>query len=587
MIINKLHIENFGKLHNIDLNFNDNLNQIIKENGWGKSTLAMFIKAMFYGMPAKTRGDDFKSERTKYMPWQGGNYGGYIEFRKNDKNYRVTRIFGKSPELDSFELLDLGNNQLIKSEFSSLGEELFGIGEESFKMTAFFPQLNFRSNANSELTANLTGVNKYQDDLASIDNAIKKLKEKRLDIKRQIPKKTDIEDKRLALSQLRSYSNSLNSEIDDKEKQLVLLQKEQDEANTKVQLEKDKLSLQEERYKDKTLIESKLQNLTSQIANLYERQANLQNKTLENLQSTTNSKFKGVYIGLLMFFMLVASASIVLFAVDVIEFYVFLPMCLLAVVAIIIFYFQLKKRAKDDNQYQEKLTDSNAKIDDFKAQIDTLNESVAHLKTVLDGYNEVSMPNRDEYDRLRSQQNSANVNVLTLKNQITNLKNDLENNINKEDYLASQIEKMKSDYNDLNYKYTLIDKTIEFLLQAKDNVASRYVSTINSDFSKILHKFNIIENRFLIDNQWNVKEQTSIGTKDYEFSSQGLQDIISFCQRISLIYKIYKKEKPFIILDDTFVNLDDNMMECAREVIYELSKSFQIIYICCNSRCMI
>ena len=587
MIINKLHIENFGKLHNIDLNFNDNLNQIIKENGWGKSTLAMFIKAMFYGMPAKTRGDDFKSERTKYMPWQGGNYGGYIEFRKDDKNYRVTRIFGKSPEFDSFELLDLGNNQLIKSEFSSLGEELFGIGEESFKMTAFFPQLNFRSNANSELTANLTGVNKYQDDLASIDNAIKKLKEKRLDIKRQIPKKTDIEDKHLALSQLRSYSNTLNSEIDDKEKQLVLLQKEQDEANTKVQLEKDKLSLQEERYKDKTLIESKLQNLTSQIANLYERQANLQNKTLENLQSTTNSKFKGVYIGLLMFFMLVASASIVLFAVDVIEFYVFLPMCLLAVVAIIIFYFQLKKRAKDDNQYQEKLTDSNAIIDDFKAQIDTLNESVTHLKTVLDGYNEVSMPNRDEYDRLRSQQNSANVNVLTLKNQITNLKNDLENNINKEDYLASQIEKMKSDYNDLNYKYTLIDKTIEFLLQAKDNVASRYVSTINSDFSKILHKFNIIENRFLIDNQWNVKEQTSIGTKDYEFSSQGLQDIISFCQRISLIYKIYKKEKPFIILDDTFVNLDDNMMECAREVVGELSKSFQIIYICCNSRCMI
>lgn len=587
MIINKLHIENFGKLHNIDLNFNDNLNQIIKENGWGKSTLAMFIKAMFYGMPAKTRGDDFKSERTKYMPWQGGNYGGYIEFRKDDKNYRVTRIFGKSPELDSFELLDLTNNQLIKSETSSLGEELFGIGEESFKMTAFFPQLNFRSNANSELTANLTGVNKYQDDLASIDNAIKKLKEKRLDIKRQIPKKTDIEDKRLALSQLRSYSNTLNSEIDDKERHLVLLQKEQDEANTKVQLEKDKLNLQEERYKDKTLIESKLQSLTSQIAGLYERQSNLQNKTLENLQSTTNSKFRSVYIGLLIFFMLIALASIVLFAVDVIKFYVFLPICLLSVIAMIIIYFQIKRHTKDDKQYQEKLTDSSAKIDDFKAQIDTLNESVAHLKTVLDGYNEVSMPNRDEYDRLRSQQNSANVNVLTLKNQITNLKNDLENNINKEDYLASQIEKMKSDYNDLNYKYTLIDKTIEFLLQAKDNVASRYVSTINSDFSKILHKFNIIENRFLIDNQWNVKEQTSIGTKDYEFSSQGLQDIISFCQRISLIYKIYKKEKPFIILDDTFVNLDDNMMECAREVVSELSKNFQIIYICCNSRCMI
>ena len=52
MRIDKLHIENFGKLQNLDLNFNEGYNQIKKENGWGKTTLSIFLKAMFYGMSA-------------------------------------------------------------------------------------------------------------------------------------------------------------------------------------------------------------------------------------------------------------------------------------------------------------------------------------------------------------------------------------------------------------------------------------------------------------------------------------------------------------------------------------------------------
>ena len=80
MIITKLHIENFGKLQNLDIQFNDHLNQLYKENGWGKSTLSTFIKSIFYSMPAKSRGDAFNYERSKNLPWQGGKYGGYIEY---------------------------------------------------------------------------------------------------------------------------------------------------------------------------------------------------------------------------------------------------------------------------------------------------------------------------------------------------------------------------------------------------------------------------------------------------------------------------------------------------------------------------
>ena len=49
MKIIKCHIENFGKLHDQSFDFKNGLNVISRENGFGKSTLATFIKVMFYG----------------------------------------------------------------------------------------------------------------------------------------------------------------------------------------------------------------------------------------------------------------------------------------------------------------------------------------------------------------------------------------------------------------------------------------------------------------------------------------------------------------------------------------------------------
>ena len=55
--------------------------------------------------------------------------------------------------------------------------------------------------------------------------------------------------------------------------------------------------------------------------------------------------------------------------------------------------------------------------------------------------------------------------------------------------------------------------------------------------------------------------------------------------RMYLIKEVFKQEKPFVILDDIFVNLDDENLEKIKPILIEFSKEFQIIYICCNSRC--
>ena len=584
MILTKLHIENFGKLHNIDFDFQQSITQLLHENGWGKSTFTIFIKSMFYGLPAKTRGSDYKSERTKYMSWQGGTYGGYIEYKQGENTFRVTRTFGKTPEGDSFELFDYKTNTSIKEEKTPLGEELFGIGEESFKMTAFFPQLDFKSSANSELTANLTGVNKYQNDLANIDKAIKKLNEKRLEIKRQIPKKSEIEERRLKLGQIKSLKVSLSEEIEKQSENLEKLEGENLSLNDKISIEREKLKLQQDKYKNKSLIENKVQEFSTEINKLYSKQADMQNKAIENLSTQKENPFKKLLYIMIPIAIILSAAAAVLYAFDIIGIALLITIIILSIVLAVVTVVLYKRRSKFDKEEQK----AAILTTDFKTKIDELNKELEKLNAILkDDYADVSLPESTTLDQLLQSQSNLKAEQLSLNSKIMNLNADLDNAINQEEYMSSQIEEYKDKLITLEEKYSIVEKTIDYLLRAKDNVASRYVSSINSEFSNILSKFNIDAKRFVIDNQWDVKEQTSVGSKEFEYSSQGLQDIISFCQRISLINKIYKKEKPFIILDDTFVNLDDNMMECAKEVTKELSKSYQIIYICCHSRCKI
>ena len=46
-------IENFGKLNNVTYDFSGECNTICEDNGWGKSTLASFIRVMYLRKKAR------------------------------------------------------------------------------------------------------------------------------------------------------------------------------------------------------------------------------------------------------------------------------------------------------------------------------------------------------------------------------------------------------------------------------------------------------------------------------------------------------------------------------------------------------
>ena len=55
------------------------------------------------------------------------------------------------------------------------------------------------------------------------------------------------------------------------------------------------------------------------------------------------------------------------------------------------------------------------------------------------------------------------------------------------------------------------------------------------------------------------------------------------CMRLSLVDALFRGAKPFVILDDPFINLDDRHTKEALRLLHDLAKDRQIIYLTCNS----
>lgn len=182
----KCYVDNFGKLSNYEYSFTDGLNVIQEANGFGKSTLAAFIKAMFYGFPRIGKRNVQENERKKYLPWQGGTYGGSLDFEFEGKQYRVRRTFGKAAAKDTFSLRDLDNREESSRFSEELGQKLFQLDAESFVRSVFMPQiLETDTFATTSIQTKLNNLVDNTDDLNNYDSAVARLQGVRLTFRKQ------------------------------------------------------------------------------------------------------------------------------------------------------------------------------------------------------------------------------------------------------------------------------------------------------------------------------------------------------------------------------------------------------------------
>ena len=175
------HIENFGTFNNYDLTFNDGLNVIMQANGWGKTTLAAFVKAMLYGFDGKRVRNVAENERLRYKPWQGGRYGGSLDFEAGGREYRVLRTFGATGAKDTFKIVDIDTGRSALSETGKdVGEWLFGLDANAFQKSVFIVQNGFVFDGSTAgLRNRLNALVNEADDVTGFDRAQAMLEERR------------------------------------------------------------------------------------------------------------------------------------------------------------------------------------------------------------------------------------------------------------------------------------------------------------------------------------------------------------------------------------------------------------------------
>ncbi len=176
------YIENFGKISQTEYKFSPYLTEFCEENGFGKTTLAAFIKAMFYGLPSyKTTTKDFP-ERLRYFPFNGGSFGGNLRFEMGGREYKIERFFDKKSDVKD-ELRVYLNGAETNELGEEIGKAVFGLDEASFTRTVFVTAndeeicstggINARLNHYVE---NTDGEGDFESAIDALDGKIKQLK---------------------------------------------------------------------------------------------------------------------------------------------------------------------------------------------------------------------------------------------------------------------------------------------------------------------------------------------------------------------------------------------------------------------------
>ena len=772
----KCYIENFGKLHNYSYNFEDGLNIIKEENGFGKTTFATFIKSMFYGLDNAVNVKTEKSDRKKYYPWQGGNYGGNIEFEINNKQYKIERFFGKKASEDTFKLYNLSTNLESNDYTENIGEEIFKINKSAYERSTYIPQGQIQIEMEDSLSAKLGNVLESDNDINTSEDAIKKLneskkvfkkdkgkgglidesKDKLFELQRKLENsKTDLEtldarkeqlnikieeikqldekrenaqkilankieqDRQIAKKQ--TYNTYLENYKSSEEKYLklkeffsngvpedieleILAKKNQELEKTKIEINNYNFSEEEKNTLlelknifdgknitlddiDKSIVYcSKVQEIENNINKLKLEEENAK-KTLDKINAEKKkNKISAIFtiLGIVCFIIgilfvvlnLQRVAGIVLIAIGM-------------VVSILSFVNKSKNIKEEHTQYKDTIKNISEKINQAKVENEKMNleinrvlesfypkseensarilnltnlkeklslykklqieksqkESLLQnaiikkqklendLKTELlkffdsieDSYSnllqkliiqknefesavkqyQVAKNDKSDFESknnieeiqnikeisdiseedLKNSINQYNIQIDRLvdeKNQIKNQIEFLENKIDEYDYLESDIEALKEEIDSYTEKYETLKNTEQLLKKAKESFSSSYLQDMIQGFNKYL---DIIDNKNMntnVDIKLDVKVDVNGAQKEIKYFSAGYKDLIYICMRFSLINALFKEESPFVVLDDPLVNLDEEKIKKALEVINKFAEKYQIIYFVCN-----
>ena len=640
------HIENFGKLKDFNYYYEDDLNVLFAENGWGKSTFAAFLKVMFYGFEGENRRNEEGNERLRYRPWSGGVYGGSVTWSSGSKTYRMMRTFGSRKKDDKFSLYDDETGFISGDYTDRIGEELFAIDRESFCRTVFWSQSDHETSATTSIQAKIGDLNAQPDDLPAYDAAVKRL---RREMERLRPDRSSglirkKEDRLTVLEADESRLPALTAQLKEcstGERELtgelnrIRMQKQQYALSVPQPPEKAAAaqSLQSSREdpaaageelvsagKELASAQNRLSSLKAArrriiVRGQREREQYLQIKRDLGRELENSARLQKKRVSA----MRTAAAAGILISVILLAlrfagvFPTFLPALSVLFIAASVWILWYSSRLNDSasgprftapesedllllREEQERRNDSLralsgklSRIDDRIREQQLLCENLRKRIKQPEAVSSIEMNSADEgaisSEVIRTltdfdvREEECRSRLQDIRRQSEELRGMIR------ECRASQesIPVLRSEIRTLREQYDTCAKTLSYLEEARSLFTSRYMNPFLRSFSRY---YGMLTGQ----SAESVRTDADLGImildqglpRDPSLMSEGTRDLISLCRRMAMIDAMYPGEKPFLVLDDPFSNLDDERLKGGMRFLHDASLEYQIIYLTCH-----
>ena len=526
MKIVAIHVVAFGKLKNVNLQLNSGINVLQHTNGFGKTTLACFIRAMLYGFTyTRTKG---ATDVSHYMPWGSTDkFGGSIVVEHNGETYRIERFFGSTVRHETLRVTNEKTGREV-TWTKQPGEMLLGLTADSYDRSAYYPQEAVELASNDNLESRL--ANLVEDSAENYDK---------------------VQDKLRAYKKNLRYERGYGGKIYELDCEMHKLSQQ--------------LAASQAAERRSVEIDRRLQQIAQERADLTVRQAECsaelqkpqqpapQPPQQNNKVQPTNRSKLALYLGAVaavvgIIFLALGFANTIGSAA-----YIVGAICLACGAVGVVAYAVQGKRAKE----QSDAAPSREEVTQEREQ-----EGVNYASLLT----ELSLRNAElatEAGRLTEEKKNLVVDSVAIQDKI----------------LAVEEEKK-----DAVRRLEVADYVVKLLEQAKDNLSRSYLPKLCARTSELVREITQSDLSVVVDGSFTVTIREKGQTKPISEFSRGIREIVLLCFRVALSELLYDGAIPFIIIDDAFVNFDEDNFIRATDLLKRLSQKAQVVYFTCHDR---
>ena len=608
------HIEHFGRLEDVTIDFDERLHVVFGPNGWGKTTLAAFLRVMFYGFEGEGRRSDTDNERLYYRPWAGGVYGGSVSFDDGSGSFTVYRTFGTRKKQDTFRLTDNGTGLESGRYSSALGEELFGIDAASFSRSVFWGQLDLGAEVTAQIRAKIGNLDGEADDMSAYDDALRNLQRA---IDRLSPDRAGgaIRRHRESLSALDAQLAGRPA-LEAREKDLAQACREQrDRVTNAAQSQAAQSSAGQASDAQASANAEAFRAYRRSIQALDEREQDLRRmgrdhltgsrsireelalqkreraQRISSLQRREGAARAVLIISLLCALIVIAAAAAQAAPPSILWLLIPAAAAGCGAAAVILrtsdALQSLRQSPLPSDSLRDELSAHNARMREISAEIKDIQSQKANLRIDLPGTDTpgISASGEDLPGKSApgSEARDAAWDIARLSAELEEVRSSLRDL----DELEAQRDDIARTLETETRQREVAVLTRQYLEEARDSLTARYRPPFLRAFRRY---YEILTGEsaelILADASLSVSVMEAGMPRDPAQMSAGTRDLISLCRRLSMIEAMYPEQKPFLVMDDPFVNLDDDKLKGGLRLLRSASHDYQIIYLTCHqSRC--